>query len=64
VYANNKVEYFEHCLKVQLEKSEKLENEFLYINAWNEWGETAYLEPDEENGYLYLETIKRVTSKT
>ena len=60
VYINNRVEYFERCLKAQLEKSDKLGNEFLYINAWNEWGESAYLEPDKDNGYLYLETVKKV----
>lgn len=63
VYINNRIEYFEQCLRRQLERSEKLENEFVYINAWNEWGESAYLEPDEENGYLYLETIKRVVEE-
>lgn len=36
---------------------------FVLITAWNEWGEGAYLEPDEENGFAYLEAIESVVNK-
>jgi hypothetical protein len=37
--------------------------QFVYINAWNEWAEGTYLEPDTDHGYGYLEAIKRITQE-
>ncbi len=48
-----------HLEKLKV-KCKQTDGEWLYINAWNEWGEGAFLEPDEDHGYEYLETIRSV----
>jgi hypothetical protein len=40
-----------------------LPENFIFLNAWNEWAEGTYLEPDEKFGYQYIEAVKRVLTK-
>jgi hypothetical protein len=30
------------------------------INSWNEWSESSYLQPDDLNGYGFLEAVRRI----
>ena len=52
-------ELFEKYLKQLIEICVQKNKSFIFLTAWNEWGEGAHLEPDQKNGYSYLEAVAK-----
>jgi hypothetical protein len=52
--------YFEKSVKILRKMNFKDEENFIFINAWNEWAEGNYLEPNDKFGLQYLEVVKEV----
>jgi hypothetical protein len=63
IFNNVTPEKFEKYINLLLKKSQEIGSEFLFITAWNEWAEGAYLEPDEKNKYDFLKAIKNAQVK-
>lgn len=62
VLTDNNPYEFEQALRSVKEKldASALQTRMVVINAWNEWTEGSYLEPDTEHGYGRLEAVRRV----
>jgi hypothetical protein len=54
---------FKQYLAVQARRSKDLLNkDIIFLNAWNEWAEGCYLEPDKKNEFQYLEAIREIVN--
>ena len=60
VLTKDSAKKFNYYFRQQYKKAINNECEFIFINAWNEWAEGTYLEPDTLNGSEYLESLKEV----
>lgn len=58
-YVGSTPEKFKNYLSQLIRKTrEEYHADMIFVNAWNEWAEGAHLEPDERNGYGYLEAVR------
>lgn len=59
VYTNFSPQKFKKYLCQQIIRAKKdYKTDYLFLFAWNEWGEGGYIEPDEKYRYQYLEAVQ------
>ena len=49
-------------LHEQLRKARAASSEFVFVNAWNEWAEGSYFEPDTARGTFFLDALREAVS--
>lgn len=60
VYIGSTPEKYESYLRQRIVSAQqRYKSDYIFITAWNEWGEGAYLEPDVEFCYGYIDATAR-----
>ena len=67
IYMNTSPKLYKQWLKETIQwtkENNSPEDQIIFINAWNEWGEGAHLEPDLKYGYAYLQATKEALEES
>jgi lipopolysaccharide biosynthesis protein len=62
IYINSSTDRYRAWLEQMVERAMArscVQEPLVFLNAWNEWGEGAYLEPDSRNGRSRLEATRK-----
>jgi hypothetical protein len=61
VYDGRNPRDFEAAARLCLDcvKEKPPERRIIFLNSWNEWGEGAYMEPDQAFGTQFLDALRR-----
>lgn len=64
VYTNSTPALFEKSARqaVEMVQNKQPEHRIIFLQAWNEWGEGNFMEPDLEFGHGYLDALKNALS--
>lgn len=65
IFVNNSPENFKMHVKdaINIVKNKPQQQQIIFLNAWNEWAEGCYVEPDITNGHGFLNAIHEALSE-
>jgi hypothetical protein len=58
-YAGFSLNVFYEWVLLLVRETLKKQNNIFFVNAWNEWAEGTYLEPDAQYGYATINTLSK-----
>ena len=59
IFAGFSLKCFFEWTSLLVAETIKTKKPFLFVNAWNEWAEGTYLEPDKKYGYANINTLSK-----